>query len=256
MSQLVQVTNNEIAYTPDQLKLITDTVAKGASPDELKLFLYRCKSMGFDPLKPGQIHFIKYGNGPGTIVVGIDGFRARAMRSGKLNGISRGVIRNDKGQCIGAWAEVKRKDWEGPARIEVALSEYSSGKGPWQKMPESMIQKVAEAAALRMAFPDDLGGMYTHEEMDQAREAMPVIAPQQPEEGDGVPRDIGYRIPFGKFAKRALEEIDLNELRSYVDYIENKAVKDGKPLTGPVLEFVERACSHIAAFENGTVEEV
>jgi len=35
-------------------------------------------------------------------------------------------------------------------------------------MPETMIKKVAEAAALRMAFPEDLSGIYSHEEMHRA----------------------------------------------------------------------------------------
>lgn len=158
----------ENQYTPDQMRLITDVVAKGASKDELQLFLYRCQNLGLDPLKPGQIYFIKYGNGPGTIVVGIEGFRARAAKTGKLSGIKRGALRDDKGNLIGAFAEVYRSDWKEPAREEVPLAEYNTGKGNWSKMPETMIKKVAEAAALRMAFPDDLGGVYTKEEMEQA----------------------------------------------------------------------------------------
>lgn len=240
-----------MSWTPEQTKLITNTIAKGATQDELQLFLYRCKNMGLDPLKPGQIHFIKYGNSPGTIVVGIEGFRSIAGRSGKHVGTKRGVIRNDEGRALGGWAEVYRSDWKEPARLEVSLQEYSSGKGPWQKMPESMIQKVAEAGALRMAFPDDLGGVYETSEMDQAESR--GVRPEQPMEGDGVPPvgALPYRIPFGKYAKRGLEEIALDDLRSYVAYIENKAQKDGKPLQGQVLEFVERAEAYIAAFENG-----
>jgi len=187
--------NNEVdQWSPDQLQLIKDTVAKNATNDELKLFLYRCRIMGLDPLKPGQIHFVKYGNSPGTIIVGIEGFRAKAAKTGKISGISRGVIRDDKGKCIGAWAEVHRSDWQHPAREEVSLAEYSTGKSAWAKMPETMIKKVAEAAALRMAFPDDLGGVYTREEMDQAEAAAPVVGnnyvrPEAPMEGDGVQRD-------------------------------------------------------------------
>ncbi len=170
MSNEVTKLNTQMAeYTPDQMRLITEVIAKNATQDELELFLYRCKNLGLDPLKTGQIYFIKYNqNSPGTIVVGIDGFRAKASRSGKLSGISRGAIKDDKGKCVGAWAEVHRTDWERPAREEVSLAEYSTGKAMWAKMPETMIKKVAEAAALRMAFPDDLGGIYTNEEMDQA----------------------------------------------------------------------------------------
>lgn len=86
--------------------------------------------------------------------------------------------------------------------------------------------------------------------VDSPLGAQSSVYPEQPSPGDGVPDD-SYRIPFGKYAKRSLEEIQLNDLRSYVEYIEGKAQKDGKPLSGPVLEFVERASAHIAAYENG-----
>jgi phage recombination protein Bet len=249
MSNEVAKLPTQAAWTPEQMGLIKSTIARGATTDELQLFLYRCKTLGLDPLKPGQIHFVKYGNNPGTIVVGIDGFRAKAGRTGKHSGTKRGLLRDEHNKSTGAWAEVYRTDWQHPARVEVSLSEYSTGNGPWKKMPESMIQKVAEAAALRMAFPDELGGLYESAEMDQAEGR---VAPEQPMVGDGV-EPAGaqpYRIPFGKYAKRGLEEIEINDLRSYVNYLEDQAVKKSKPLQGQVLEFVERASNHIAAFEN------
>lgn len=156
------------ALTDEQLDLIKSTIAKNATTDELKLFLYRCKELGLDPLKPGQIFFIKYGTGPGTIVIGRDGFRAKAASTGLHRGTKVGIIRDDKGICIGAWAEVYRKDWTEPAREEVSLAEYTTGRQQWAKMPTTMIKKVAEVAALRMAFPEHLSGMYSQEEMDQA----------------------------------------------------------------------------------------
>jgi hypothetical protein len=63
-----------------------------------------------------------------------------------------------------------------PARIEGSLDEYDEKKAMWLTMPETMIQKVAEVGALRMAFPDDLGGLYSTEEMDQAeRQVQPSV---------------------------------------------------------------------------------
>lgn len=218
-------------FTPEQIKLVKDTVAKGATDDELKLFIYRCKNMGLDPLKPGQVHFVKYGNSPGTTIVGIDGFRTRAMKSGKLAGIMRGIINDDKGKLVGAWAEVYRHDWTKPARDEAFLSEYSTGKGMWLKMPITMLKKVAEVAALRMAFPDELGGMYSHEEMDQAKEAnkntAPSIAPDQPSENDGVtPQTL--RIRFGKYAGRHPSEVPRNDLEDYFFSLEERFMNDPK----------------------------
>lgn len=252
MSQALVKTQPQAVALPwnqEQLKLITDTVAKGATPDELKLFLYRCQIMELDPLKPGQIHFVKYGNSPGTIVVGIEGFRARAARTGKLSGIKRGVIRDEKGKCVGAWAEIYRTDWTHPAREEVSLHEYNTGKAGWAKMPETMIKKVAEAAALRMAFPDDLGGIYESSEMDQAKDQPPQITVDQPDAGDGN-QDNGYRIPFGKYKGRMIEEIDTQALRDYHGYLTGKAAKEGKQITGVVAEFLDHVEAYLGSLEN------
>ncbi len=168
--------------TREQIDLIKHTVAIGATDLELKLFLYQANKRGLDPLTR-QIHFIKrkqYNpdtekyDEVGTIQTGIDGFRVVANRTGKLSGIKRGVIKSETGKLIGAWAEVYRKDWTEPAREEVSFDEYCQKKKDgspirlWASMPETMIKKVAEAAALRMAFPEDLSGIYSHEEMQQA----------------------------------------------------------------------------------------
>lgn len=63
----------------------------------------------------------------------------------------------------GYTATVFFKEYEKPA-IE------RNGKtipGMWQKMPHTMIAKVAEMAALRTAFPEDLANAYIEEEFDK-----------------------------------------------------------------------------------------
>lgn len=189
--------------TPEQLELVKATIAKGATDDEFKLFIHRCETMGLDPLKSGQIHFVKYGNSPGTIVVGIDGFRTKAANTGKHKGTKRGVIRSKDGVCIGAWCEVYRSDWTECAREEVSLNEYNTGKAMWSKMPETMIKKVAEVAALRMAFPDELGGLYSDDEMSQAEHpTTPVHTPAVTLSGKQIsftrtlPRPSAYNPSF------------------------------------------------------------
>ncbi|TYO95150.1 phage recombination protein Bet [Desulfallas thermosapovorans] len=178
--------------TREQIELVKRTVAYGASDSELQLFLYTAKRLGLDPLSR-QIHFVKrrrknpdtgqYEN-TATIQVGIDGFRIIADRTGKLAGIKRGVIKDSKGNITHGWAEVYRKDWSEPAREEAPFKEYCQltrdGRpaGLWAKMPETMIKKCAEAAALRMAFPADLCGVYSDEEMGQADNEHQVPPPQ------------------------------------------------------------------------------
>lgn len=173
-------------YTREQVELVKRMVAKGATDDELRLFLYRAKTLGLDPLSQ-QIYFIKRRQrNPvtdeyemvGTIQIGIDGYRSLALKTGKLQGIKRGLLNDGDGKMVGAWAEVFRSDWKEPARAEVSFKEYQplnprTGEplGLWSRMPSAMIQKVAEASALRMAFADMLGGTYVPEEMEEDNES-------------------------------------------------------------------------------------
>lgn len=264
MNQLVAT---DFGLSADQLELVKSTVAKNATTDELKLFLYRCQQLGLDPLKPGQIFFVKYGSNPGTIVVGIEGFRARAQRTGRLSGIKRGVIRDDQGRCIGAWCEVKRRDWEDVAREEVSLAEYNTQKAMWLKMPETMIKKVAEAAALRMAFPDELGGVYSKDEMDQAargnpdhrmavteaKDANSQIDPTDIAKGKRRVRDVSplaapgdFEIKFGSLKGSLIKDCTPHELEAFVESIMAESMKQGKDIRpdGPVAQ----ALSNIEAY--------
>lgn len=260
MSTSIASTSPSAQFTTDQQQLIRDTVAKGATPDEMKLFLYRCQIMKLDPLKPGMIHFVKYGSAPGVMVVGIDGFRSIASRTGQMSGIKRGVNLDAKGNLISAWAEVYRKDWAAPAREEVPFAEYNTGKGPWAKMPQTMLKKVAECAALRMAFPDDLGGVYERAEMDQAADALPEVRPPQPEPGDGFVRD-GYRVTglpkeFERYNAKLIQDIPAAVHRDIVSRIESNAATTGKPITRKWLEYVALAEPIIAAWENSQIEPI
>lgn len=93
-------------------------------------------------------------------------------------------------------------------------------------------------------------GMLDETEVETIPEANPArIIPEQPAPGDGAPIDLGYRVDFGKFAGRSLEEIGVDQLRNYIAAIEAKAERDGKPITGKLADFIKRAEAHIAAFE-------
>lgn len=269
MSQLQQIKQPEApAFTPDQERLIRDTIAKNATPDEFKLFLYRAKAMHLDPLKPGQIHFVKYGNNPGSVVVGIEGFRSIAHKTGRLSGIKRGSIKDDQGRLVGAWAEVFRSDWAHPAREEVPLEEYQGTSPIWRKMPETMIKKCAEAAALRMAFPNDLGGVYEEAEMEQAKfsGAVTPAAYGQPTEIDGV-LDSKYVIPFGTYVKRSLEEVVSKHGKKTLEelILSTEEILAGTKSTRMVLtderkdemrELIKRGEEYLVSLENPPADDI
>lgn len=103
------------------------------------------------------------------------------------------------------------------------------------------IDDDGEAAMARRALPG--GHVPAHIQMEH------------PPEDVGFPKDVGYRIPFGKFAKRSLEEVDAMDLSVYVNYLEKKALKDGKEITGIVKEFIDRASEYLGALENRSFDE-
>lgn len=72
----------------------------------------------------------------------------------------------------------------------------------------------------------------------------------QPTEEDGNLEPQSYKIPFGKFKQRSLEEVGPDELRNYVNYLESKAAKDQKEITGAVKDFIDRAVEYVGDFEN------
>ena len=160
-------------WSREQVELIKSTVALGATDNELKLFLYTAKRTGLDPLTK-QIHFVKR-QGRVAIQTGIDGYRAIAERSKTLAGIDDAVyeVESETGKPKKASVTVyrlvdgQRVGFTASAR----WSEYAPQGNQafmWNKMPFLMLGKCAEALALRKAFPNDLTGIYTDEEMHQA----------------------------------------------------------------------------------------
>lgn len=165
-------------FSHEQISLIKSQVAQGATDDELKIFLHQCQRTGLDPLTR-QIYFIKRA-GRMTIQTSIDGFRLIAERSGSYAGQDVPVwTYNDKGEILNCTVTVYRFGPAGqryPAGVGVAFyKEYYPNPMNLQKsLAHTMISKVAEALALRKAFPQDLSGLYTGDEMQQAEPLPPT----------------------------------------------------------------------------------
>ena len=165
-------------FNQDQVSLIKTQIAKDATNDELKLFLYQCQRTGLDPLTR-QIYFVKRG-GRMTIQTSIDGFRVIAERSGKYAGQDEPVYTYDEsGEILKCSINVYKFNEQGvryPAATGVAFyKEYYPNPMNLQKtLKHTMIAKVAESLALRKAFPQDLSGLYTTDEMNQASPTPPT----------------------------------------------------------------------------------
>lgn len=173
MSNLVLKKQNDIiSFDREKLDLIKKTVADGLSDLQFELLIARSKATGLDPLQ-NQIHGVVR-QGKLTIQTGIDGFRLIAHRTGHYAGKDEAIFEIEKdGLPLSCKVTVyKHVNGEKVKYTESARwSEYYPGDKQgfmWKKMPFTMLEKCAEAKALRSAFPSDLSGLYAEEEMHQA----------------------------------------------------------------------------------------
>ena len=169
------------------LATLRDTVARGATPAELSMFIEFAKATGLNPFKK-EIWFIKDHTGRLQMMTGINGFWSLANSFSEFDGAEVGLIDREGNwvksvptdDFIGAWCRVYRKDRRIPMEGEALLSDYRKPFGLWKSAPRIMIKKVAESIALRKAFPQQLNGLYTSEEMPPEYSAVTVAPSREP----------------------------------------------------------------------------
>lgn len=161
-----------VVITTDQLELVKETIAKGATDAELGLFLYDCRRRGLHPLDR-LLHFTKRG-GKYTPVTAIDLFRSRAAETGDHVGTDDAIfygLPGDPGFMATVTVYRMVRGEKCPFTATARMSEYMPeppNDFMWKKMPYGQLGKCAEALALRKGFPQELDGLHTFEEMEQA----------------------------------------------------------------------------------------
>jgi phage recombination protein Bet len=236
-----------IEYSREQIDLIKRTFAQGSTDDEFQLFVMTAQRLGLRP-EARQIHMVKRpAYDPDTreyvqkmsIQTGIDGYRLIADRTERYApGREPTFVYNADNLLVSATSYVKkfvRGEWHEVAAT-AHFDEYAQKKKDgqptqmWATKPHIMLAKCAEALALRRAFPAELSGVYTDEEMAQADNVPPVIVKPEPVKASPQVVDVTeqyapksvMRTPAQVIASVELNRNDKDALRKL--YTEAKAV--------------------------------
>lgn len=240
-----------------QLDLMRRTVAKDCNAAEFDLFIHTCKAVRLDPLRRQIYAFVFSKDDPKkrqmTIVTSIGGYRSIAERTGSYRpgrtetffdaalkdpatnpqGISHATATVFK-YIHGEWHAIEesaywtefapiKEIWEN--REPTGKFQLDRKKEGWTRMPRVMIEKCAEAKALRRGWPDDFDGLYSEDEMAQAH-TIDLTATELADAAaadDRISRIGGpaitilwndneplQRVPVGQAADRVLEFIAKN----------------------------------------------
>lgn len=199
-----------------------------ATEQDAMKFLMLCRARELNPWV-GDAYAVGYDTNDGPVfnlITAVQALFKRAELHPEYDGIESGVIVRRKSVdgesfpieqregdffaedevLLGGWARVYRKDCKRPFFESIKLATYNKGISVWKGNPEGMISKCAESGALRKAFPNQLSGLYTKEEMD-AQAAGVIDTPEKPKvvsDLDSLAKDLAEK----QSARKAISQQD------------------------------------------------
>lgn len=173
--------------TPAQWHTLAQSLYPGARQQSVLLVIDYCRARKLDPLKkpchivPMKVKDARTGieEWRDVVMPGVYEHRTTAQRTGEYMGHSKpvyGEAKDFNGTMAPEWCEMTMYRWNPLAQrvaefpVHVVFSEcvgLKDGKPNkrWRTAPKQMLTKCTEAAGLREAFPDELGGQMAAEEV-------------------------------------------------------------------------------------------
>ena len=161
-------------YTESECRFIQEKF--DLNNTEMDVFMSAAHRYGLNPIAMEIYPQLRNDNRTGkrnmVIATGINGYRVLADRTGAYAGNSDPVFDDESKPTVATVTVFKvvggvKCDFSATARWDQYFPGDKQGF-MWRKMPHLMLGKVAEALALRKAFPAAMSGIYTDTEMEQA----------------------------------------------------------------------------------------
>jgi recombination protein RecT len=230
-NQLAPINTKEFEnyFSEKELEVVVNSIAKGATNEELALFIQICKQNNLNPFK-NHIYFIKYGNQM-SIQVSVEGIQYLAQQREDYKGVTVQLIHeNDdfeigvdpetqelkiekhsikipRGKVAAAYAIAKREGY--PDKVVVIEAEEvehlrTKSGSQWKTYYNDMFKKHALKRALKLQFGIDV------DDATGAQEDS-VDSYQPRERKDITPEDLDHEGGQGDEAEgiqKAWDEID------------------------------------------------
>lgn len=275
-----------VTVPENKLTLLRETYAKGSTPQEFELFVAVCNRLRLDPFAR-QIYAVKrYDSALKREVmqaqVSIDGMRLTAERTGQYAGQAAPQWCGPDGRWVDVWlseeppsaarVSVYRRDFSQPMTAVALFGEYAQYKSGgeltrfWQVMPANQLAKCAEALALRKAFPNELSGVYSVDEMAQAENEPAPVKPQPPVNDNAVPKQLATQGPplnvprfhaswnNADWAGKPLADAPHNILAEYLEALDRVLADSRRRKLHPELKLARSAAE--AAYDRLVVKQL
>ena len=228
-----------------ELQILKDTYAKGATDTEFKMLFAVGNRVGADPFKK-EIYLIPFWDSQArkmskTPVVGIDWYRKQAGKSANYGGQGEtefGEDENTNRVMHPKWAitPIYNKRFTQPIRVKVFWSEIAktdkAGQAiaNWKSMPHIMMAKCSEAQGIKKAFPEEIGGVYTEEELLMPKGAVVAEYEEVKTNADDLKEDVVVEMT-PEVLKQVKELIKRKgkEEKKMLDYFQREKLEDLTP---------------------------